>query len=144
MKLKELLNGIYHKALDPVFEDLEVACMACDSRLPQADGLFVALPGFKFNGGDFIKEAIAQGARVIVKQAATGKTYLPPAGVCVLEVDAPKDFLYQAALRFYKEPSRKVNSVGVTGTNGKTTITYLIESIIHAVGASCGVIGTIN
>ena len=64
--------------------------------------------------------------------------------MCVLDVDDPKYFLHGIGQRFYGYPSDKINSVGVTGTNGKTTITYLIESIIHAAGKRCGVIGTVN
>ena len=64
--------------------------------------------------------------------------------VTFIEVDDPKYFLHCVGQRFYGAPSNKIKSVGVTGTNGKTTITYLIESIIQAARKRCGVIGTVN
>jgi UDP-N-acetylmuramoyl-L-alanyl-D-glutamate--2,6-diaminopimelate ligase len=140
MRLNELLNGIYTKAIPDSFRDFEVRTISCDSREEQKDGLFVALPGFKFNGEDFIKDAIGQGAKIIVKQSSTASTK----DICILDVDDPKHFLYRIGPRFYGSPSDKVKTIGVTGTNGKTTITYLIESIIHAAAKQCGVIGTIN
>jgi len=143
MRLSKLIDGVYTKALPVHFQDFEVLTVSCDSREGQKDGLFVALPGAKFNGEDFIKDAIGQGARIIVKQGPLKSTAFPD-NVCILEVDDPKYFLHCIGQRFYDDPSRKVKSVGVTGTNGKTTITYLIESIIHRVAKSCGVIGTVN
>jgi UDP-N-acetylmuramoyl-L-alanyl-D-glutamate--2,6-diaminopimelate ligase len=147
MRLSELLNGIYTKPLPVQFQDFEVLSISCDSREEQQDGLFVALPGFKFNGEDFIKGAIAQGAKIIAKQGASpikgfGDDIME--GVCILDVADPKYFLHSIGQRFYEYPSNKINSIGVTGTNGKTTITYLIESIIHAAAKQSGVIGTVN
>jgi UDP-N-acetylmuramoyl-L-alanyl-D-glutamate--2,6-diaminopimelate ligase len=118
----------------------------------------VALAGTKFNGRDFIKDAAAQGARVIVcchPEAKPKDLKAPldssPLGlrmttdnVCVLEVDDPKYFLCCIGQRFFGNPSDKIKSIGVTGTNGKTTITYLIESIINAAAKRCGLIGTVN
>jgi UDP-N-acetylmuramoyl-L-alanyl-D-glutamate--2,6-diaminopimelate ligase len=162
MRLSELINGIYNKPLPASYRDFEVLTISCDSREEQKDGLFVALPGFKFNGRDFIKDAIDKGAKIIVKQEITfchpersegshPSRDSSPLGlrmttdnVCVLDVDDPKYFLYGVGQRFYGSPSDKIKSIGVTGTNGKTTVTYLIESIIHAAARRCGVIGTVN
>ncbi len=141
MRLSELLKGIYTKPLPAHFQDLEVLNISCDSREEQKDGLFVALPGFKFDGKDFIKDAVARGARII---AVKGDGVNSGGDICVLEVDDPKSFLYAIGRRFYGNPSDKIKSVGVTGTNGKTTVTYLLESIIHADAKRCGVIGTVN
>ncbi len=157
MRLSELIDGIYTKPLPASYRDFEVLNLSCDSREEQKDGLFVALPGFKFNGRDFIKDAMAKGAKVIVKQSTTfchpeppiktfgdGTLSIIPDNVCVLDVDDPKYFLHRVGQRFYGLPSDKIKSIAVTGTNGKTTITYLIESIIHASARRCGVIGTVN
>lgn len=141
MRLSELINGIYTKPLSAFYRDFEVLNLSCDSREEQKDGLFVALPGFQFNGRDFIKDAIAKGARIIAKQAEAQE---PTENVCVLDVDDPKYFLHCIGQRFYGLPSHKIKTIGVTGTNGKTTVTYLIESIIHAAAKRCGVIGTVN
>ena len=152
MRLSELIDGIYTKSLPAHFQGFDVRVISCDSREEQKDGLFVALPGSKFNGEDFIKDAMAKGARVIVKQKnGSPIKVLPLAGsstfgddTLFIEVDDPKNFLYDIGQRFYGDPSNKIKSIGVTGTNGKTTITYLIESIIHAAALRCGVIGTVN
>jgi UDP-N-acetylmuramyl-tripeptide synthetase len=144
MRLSELIDGIYNKPLPASYRDFEVLTISCDSREEQKDGLFVALQGFKFNGRDFIKDAIAKGAKIIVKQSGANGSRAGMDDVCVLDVDDPKYFLHCIGQRFFGSPSDKIKSVGVTGTNGKTTITYLIESIIHAAAKRCGVIGTVN
>ena len=146
MRLSELINGIYTKPLPSSYRDFEVLTISCDSREAQKDGLFVALPGFKFNGENFIKDAMAQGSKIIAKQggAKSLEQESIPDNICVLDVDDPKYFLHCIGQRFYGLPSHKIKSIGVTGTNGKTTITYLIESIIHAAAKRCGVIGTVN
>jgi len=146
MRLRELLNGIYSKALPASYQDFEVRTVSCDSREKQENGLFVALAGTKLNGEDFIKDALAQGAKIIAKQGGTGKlkNFSIPDNICILEVDDPKQFLYCIGQKFFGNPTGKINSIGITGTNGKTTITYLIESIIHAYSRHCGVIGTVN
>ena len=146
MRLGDLVDGIYTKPLLGGWADFEVRTISCDSRELEAGGLFVALSGAKFDGQDFIEDAIARGAKIIVKtsdkRAGVSK---PLAGdVCVLVVDDPKSFLHGIGGRFYDYPSGKIKTIGVTGTNGKTTITFLIESIIHAAGGRCGVVGTIN
>ncbi len=146
MLLKDLVQGICIQPLPQCYHAYDVAVLSCDSREPMANGLFVALPGFKVDGTDFIQQAIAQGAKTVVKkgQGRHIKDYVIPDDVCVLDVEDPKDFLKLAAQRFYEEPSAKVKVLGVTGTNGKTTFTYLMESIIHAATRRCGVVGTIN
>ena len=143
MRLSELINGIYKKPLPAAYQDLDILTVSCDSREDQKDGLFVALAGVKFNGQDFIRDAVQKGAKVVVKQLS-GDDMDILNSVCVLEVEEPKYFLHAIGQRFYGNPSRRIKSIGVTGTNGKTTITYLIESIIHAAARSCGVIGTVN
>lgn len=146
MRLSELINRVYTKPYPASYRDFEVLNLSCDSREEQKDGLFVALPGPQFNGEDFIKDAIAKGAKIIVKQGEVKdiqKVSIPD-NVCVLDVDDPKYFLHCIGQRFYGSPSNKIKSIAVTGTNGKTTVTYLIESIIHAADKRCGVIGTVN
>ena len=143
MRLSALIDGIYTESLPAAFQDFDVVTLTCDSREAGQDGLFVALSGFNFKGDDFIKDALAKGAKVIVKGRG-GVAWGQDKKICVLEVDDPKDFLRQIGQRFYGYPSRKIKSIGVTGTNGKTTVTYLIESIIHAASRRCGVIGTVN
>jgi UDP-N-acetylmuramoyl-L-alanyl-D-glutamate--2,6-diaminopimelate ligase len=146
MILKDLLKDIYTKPLPSSVEEMVIETIACDSRVKQHQGLFVALSGFKSNGEDFIKDAVAQGAIVVAKKESgrTLSNYYIPDAVVVLDVEDPKTFLREVALRFYDHPSKKVRTIGVTGTNGKTTITYLLESIFKANHQASAVIGTVN
>ena len=73
MRLNELIDGIYTKPLPAYYRDFEVLTISCDSREEQKDGLFIALPGFKFNGEDFIRDAVQRGARIIVKQSKSNR-----------------------------------------------------------------------
>jgi UDP-N-acetylmuramoyl-L-alanyl-D-glutamate--2,6-diaminopimelate ligase len=146
MILKDLLKDIYPKPLSNTLGELVIETISCDSRAKQAQGLFVALSGFKSNGEDFIKDAVAQGAVVVAKKGASRQlsNYVIPGTVGVLDVEDPKAFLRKITLKFFNNPSKKVRTIGVTGTNGKTTITYLIESILKANGQPSAVIGTVN
>lgn len=145
MRLKHLLSGIFKGPLAESFADREITSLSCDSRVIQQGCLFVALAGNQFNGNDFIRDAMAKGAIVIVRSLNKSQDVLDiPSHVCVLEVDDPKKFLSDLALRFYGDPSRRLKVFGITGTNGKTTITYLLESIVQYNQKKCAVIGTIN
>lgn len=146
MILGDLLKDIYTHPLSPSNRGMVINTISCDSRQEQPQGLFVALSGFKVNGEDFIKDAVAQGAVVVAKKgtARNLSNYVIPDSICVLDVDDPKCFLKEVALRFFDHPSRKLKVIGVTGTNGKTTITYLLESIFRANHKTSAVIGTVN
>jgi UDP-N-acetylmuramoyl-L-alanyl-D-glutamate--2,6-diaminopimelate ligase len=146
MILKDLLKTIYSKPLPAPVGEMVIESLSCDSRQKQPQGLFVALSGFKSNGEDFIKDAVAQGAVVIAKKGSnrTLSNYVIPDSVVVLDVADPKAFLREVALRYFDHPSKKVRTIGITGTNGKTTITYLLESIFKANHQASAVIGTVN
>jgi len=145
MLLRELLEGT-GISVGPAYADHPVGCISCDSREGMPNGLFVALPGFEVDGADFIREAVRQGARTIVKQQAGRglRGYTIPDDVCVLDAVDTKAFLRWVTPKFYDHPAGQVKVIGITGTNGKTTIAYLLESIIHAARQKCGVVGTIN
>ncbi len=143
MRLKELLKGIYEEELEDRFSDFEVSSLCCDSRQVEKNSLFIALEGDKLNGVHFIDDAIGKGAKVIVLSQQE-KIDSRQENICYLFVKHPKVFLKEIALRFYGYPSKDVRVIGVTGTNGKTTTTYLIESLFHVLGEECGVVGTIN
>ena len=146
MLLKDLLIGIYDQPLGGAYADYEIFDLSCDSRDIKPDSLFVALSGLQFNGQDFIRDAISRGAKVVVR-GKTSEDELAddfPADILMLEVENPKKFLYEIAARFYGRPCDKVKVFGITGTNGKTTITYLLESIAQQFQKQCAVVGTIN
>jgi UDP-N-acetylmuramoyl-L-alanyl-D-glutamate--2,6-diaminopimelate ligase len=118
----------------------EVRGLAYDSRKVTAGQVFFAVPGAKADGHDFIAEAVRRGAAAVVF-SHEGHWPKAPASVQVKDVHRT---LGLWAAHFYGRPSQHLRLVGVTGTNGKTTLTYLIESVLAAAGLTPGVIGTIN
>ncbi|MEM4756281.1 MAG: Mur ligase family protein, partial [Candidatus Woesearchaeota archaeon] len=105
--------------------------------------LFVAIKGLNNDGHDFIDEAIKKGASAIVFE----KTHYKPINnknVTWIGVDDSRDALAWIASRFYDNPSKDIHLIGITGTNGKTSTTYMVESIAKVAGLSPGVIGTIE
>lgn len=139
MKLKDVLKGVAYKA-DRKCGDINIRNVADDSRKVSRCGLFVAVQGYSQDGSKFINDAIAAGARVIV----TEKDFDAPKTVAKIIVADTRSAMSAIADNYYGHPSRKLKTVGITGTNGKTTITYIIEGIIKAHRRQAGVIGTIN
>ncbi|HOW34817.1 MAG TPA: UDP-N-acetylmuramoyl-L-alanyl-D-glutamate--2,6-diaminopimelate ligase [Candidatus Omnitrophota bacterium] len=145
MKLKKLLNGIDGVELPECFAALSVESISCDSRDIQKNSLFVAVKGPISDGADFVVSAISKGAKIIAKEKGRGDTDdFANKDVCILIVKDSKKFLRDVLMRFYGDPSQKVRTIGITGTNGKTTISYLFESILRQAGKKCTVIGTVN
>jgi UDP-N-acetylmuramoyl-L-alanyl-D-glutamate--2,6-diaminopimelate ligase len=117
-----------------------VSAVCYDSRRCEKNGLFVAIPGLKVDGHHYIAEAIAGGAQFIVHE----KDYSPASGITAIRVRDSRRALGILGRNFYKDPSSHLCLIGVTGTNGKTTITYLLESILKSAGLNVGVLGTVN
>ncbi|MCC6850220.1 MAG: UDP-N-acetylmuramoyl-L-alanyl-D-glutamate--2,6-diaminopimelate ligase [Deltaproteobacteria bacterium] len=114
--------------------------LTADSRDVRPGDLFVALPGTRTDGGRFVDEARRRGAAAVAGLAAIEV----PADVPRVVVAEPARFLARAAARIHGDPAAALTMVGVTGTNGKTTVTYLLEAIWRAAGACPGVMGTIS
>ena len=110
-----------------------------DSRKVEKGGVFVALQGLIFDGTRFVGEAIARGAAAIVSERAPVDD-----AVGWLQVPDGRIALAHLAADFYGYPSRQLRVVGVTGTNGKTTTTYLVRAILEAAGIRCGLLGTVG
>jgi len=119
----------------------EVAAVCYDSRNCRPDSLFVAVPGLKADGHDFLAESIRNGARVIVHERSIPAT---SADVSYIQVADSRRVLGRLGRNFYRHPSSGLCLLGVIGTNGKTTVTYLLESILMAAGCRVGVLGTVN
>ncbi len=143
MRLGELLKDIYRDVQNISYLNWDIQAISCDSRRVEKDSLFVALKGTSLDGASFIESAIDKGARVIAVERKTQLKIIHP-DVCYLYVDDAHQFLRDLAKRFYGNPSALVKTIGVTGTNGKTTITYLVQSIFAQTGQECAIIGTIN
>jgi len=142
MKLKDLVANLYPH-LPSQFEEVDIQQISCDSRHVKPKSLFVAVPGTRCDGVNFIDEAIDKGA-VAVAYDHHVITKINHGHVCALQVSDSKKFLHEIVQHFYDYPSKKMKMIGVTGTNGKTTTTYLIESVFKTSGKKCAVIGTIN
>lgn len=138
MKLGELIQGIdtIHVTGDAM---TEVASITVDSRKVSKGSLFAAVRGFSVDGNIFIPDAVRKGASVIVTDAEADIQ-----GAAVIRVHDARKAAAVIADRFYQSPQESLVMTGVTGTNGKTTTTYMVKSIFEAGGMGCGVIGTIK
>jgi UDP-N-acetylmuramoyl-L-alanyl-D-glutamate--2,6-diaminopimelate ligase len=138
MRLGALVAGLVEGVpLDGIAE-LEVRGVASDSRAVRRGDLFVALAGLRTDGRRHAAEAVARGACAVVAGGPVDGLPVP-----LLPAADPRRLLGIVAARLAGEPSKRLTLVGVTGTNGKTTTTWLLESIWRAAGVSPGVVGTI-
>lgn len=138
MLLKTLLAAVSARAITgPV--DRNVDAIAYDSRRVQPNSIFVALPGEKSDGNRFIDQAIEKGATVIVTA-----TELRNPRATTVQVENSRTALADLAAAFYQQPMRKLKLAAVTGTNGKTTTTFLIKHICENARMRCGLIGTVR
>ena len=139
MRLKELLDGLTVSNLLGDSE-IEIAGLAYDSRSVKPGYLFVALKGQAEDGHDFIENAIDNGALALVAE----RFKRPDTRATMVQVPDSRKALSRLAVNYYDQPFKGINLIGITGTNGKTTCSYILESILFAAGAKPGVIGTIN
>ena len=120
--------------------EIEITGLAYDSRRVRRGDLFFALGGQHVDGREFVRQALDAGAAAAVLAPPAGEGLA--AGVTLVEVEQPRRALAQAAGKFYEHPARQLRMVGVTGTNGKTTTTWMMQSIFTAAGIPAGLIGT--
>ena len=139
MKLKNLIENIPCRSFRGNLE-LEISGISYDSRKAKPGDLFVCIPGTKDDGHKYVKQARERGVVAFLASREVEAEALEAAVV----VEEPRLEMGKLASRLAGEPSRRLQLIGITGTNGKTTISYLIESISRAEHKECGVIGTIN
>lgn len=120
-------------------EDLHFSSLAYDSRKVTAGSMFFCVPGERTDGNEHIGDAIARGASCIVSEQSHSNLPVP-----LLVVPDVRLSLALASAAFHDYPARKLRIIGVTGTNGKTTTTHLIEKVLNESGHSCGLIGTLG
>jgi UDP-N-acetylmuramoyl-L-alanyl-D-glutamate--2,6-diaminopimelate ligase len=118
-----------------------VTGVAYDSRKVAAGALFVAIPGFKQDGRKFAADALGRGAAVVV---AEGADPLPGSAAARVLVPSSREALARLADAYHGHPSRRLSVIGITGTNGKTTTSLLVEALLGAGGRPTGVVGTIQ
>lgn len=139
-KLRALLEGVEAR-VNRIADDLEVTQVACDSRKVRPGSLFFALHGAKTDGNAFIHDALARGAVAIASEEAPPPGWSP--SIAWIEVREARRALALVSANFFGHPAQALELVAVTGTNGKTTTTSLIDAIIKASGAKTGLLGTI-
>ena len=143
MELKKILQGIDGiKAKGKL--DIDLDDITNDSRKVQKNSMFIAVKGFETDGHKYIKDAIEKGAKVImVEEGEDIKELLNIEGITILMVPDTRKALAICSCNFYDNPSRKFTLVGVTGTKGKTTTTFMIKHMLEKQGRKVGLIGTI-
>lgn len=145
MKLSELIKNA---SVTEIVGDMEkeIADIAYDSRKVKENSLFVAMKGSQFDGHRFIVDAIGSGASVVAVEDNTivNEDYFLSHHTTKILVPSTRRALAAISSNFFNHPAEKLKAVGITGTNGKTTSTYLIKSIMQAAGEKVLLIGTIT
>lgn len=139
MKLSEILKQVSHVGVRGA-EDRLVSGIAYDSRKVTTDSLFVAIPGTKHDGLEYVEEAVKRGAGVIVSPHSR----VPSREVTHVQVEDARRALADIADLYYGHPSQALNVIGITGTNGKTTTAFMLRDILEAAGRSPGLLGTVQ
>jgi UDP-N-acetylmuramoyl-L-alanyl-D-glutamate--2,6-diaminopimelate ligase len=139
MKLNELLKNV--EVLNILGSDeIEITGVNIDSRRIEPGHLFIAIPGTQTDGHKFIPKAIELGATAVLCEYFPNKR---EPGVTYIAVESTEDEVGKVATAFYGDPSRKLKLVGVTGTNGKTTIATLLYNMFRKFGHKCGLLSTV-
>ncbi len=139
MKLRDILENVGGTLVQGSL-DTEIKDIVIDSRKANENILFVAMVGLSADAHKFIPSAYEQGCRAVIIERDTDC----PKDMTVFKVNSSRDALAVIAANFYSHPSTRVDMIGVTGTNGKTSSTYFIESILNHCGRKSGVIGTVG
>lgn len=138
MKLNDLLKGIDFSIIDGK-SDIDINKVVYDHRKIEAGDVFFCIKGFKVDGHDFASSAVLKGASVIVCEEDIEGL----AACTVIKVKDTRKSLALASSNFYGEPSKKLKMIGITGTNGKTTSTFMMKAILEEAGFKVGLIGTV-
>ena len=143
--LLSLLSGLAFSVTSMVKPDqVIISSVTADSREACHQTLFIALTGEKTDGHLYINNALRQGCAAVVVREGWFDETLDLADVCIVAVEDPRCACAAIAANYYEHPARGLRFVGITGTNGKTTITYLLETVFRQHGLSVGVVGTVN
>jgi len=142
MKIREIINNTGLRFSRADVADFCVKGVTGNSKEVKKDYIFVAIKGNRADGNKFIQEAIDKGASAVITSETRSRA--SKERVSFLKAENTRQALAKLAAEFYGNPSRKVRVAGVTGTNGKTTVTYLIEAILKEGHFNPAVIGTVN
>ncbi len=139
MKLRDMFENISCEIIQGDMET-DVSGIAYDSRNVKDGEVFVCVSGFKVDGHSFIENALKKGAAAIVAE----KEVEIPQGISLIRVKNSRAALAQMSANYFNKPSEKMTLIGVTGTNGKTSVTYIIKSVLDKTKHNVGIIGTIE
>lgn len=144
MKLKEILAGIEGLKVRGNL-DIDITHLDKDSRNIKENGLFIAVKGFETDGHSFVLKTIEQGATAVIMQEDVDKELIKqiPNEVTIIIAKDTRYALAICSCNFYKNPSRKFKLIGITGTKGKTTTSFMVKKILEKAGKKVGLIGTI-
>ena len=140
MQLKEMLHQISYTVLQGS-DTIEIHAPVYDSRKVSKNDLFVCITGFQTDGHQYIPMAMEKGASAILVEHTVENI---PENITVIQTENNRQALALLSANFYQHPANDMHMIGVTGTNGKTSITYLIRSVLVQAGKKTGVIGTIE
>lgn len=140
MKLEQILTGVEYELLQGTL-DREVADIAYDSRKVKENVLFVAIEGTVVDGHQFIGNAVQAGANVIVVEK---ETTVENKDVTIIRVENGRKALSLMSAAYFDYPAKKMITVGITGTKGKSTTEHMVRDIIEKSGKTCGIIGTVG
>lgn len=146
MELTELLNGVNAIQVTGEIQGKDVTTICHDSRKVEKNSVFVAIKGFNTDGHRFILDAINRGATAIILEdnKSVPEDIYTHEKVAKILVENSRKALAETSNILFRDPSKKLNLIGITGTNGKTTTTYFIKSILENAGNKTGLIGTIT
>ena len=139
MKLKTLLERLEYEVVQGSTET-EISSLVYDSRKAEKGSVFVCISGTVKDAHDYIPDVVAKGAAAVVvtKDADAGE------GVTVIKVRDDREALAYMSAAWFGYPAEKLTTIGITGTKGKTTTSYMIRNVLEKVGVKCGLIGTIE
>jgi UDP-N-acetylmuramoyl-L-alanyl-D-glutamate--2,6-diaminopimelate ligase len=139
MQLKQLVTQLSPLRVEGPL-DREVTGIAYDSRRVMPGMVFVAIPGLRTDGHEYISTAVDRGATAIICER---NGLVSPRATKIKVVDAREALAWSAAA-YYQHPGKKLKVIGVTGTNGKTTVAFMVKQILETAGVNCGLIGTVR
>ncbi len=134
MKLSQILNGLSFKGS---YNDVEITDVVCDNRLVKEGCLFVCIKGERFDGHSVAQEMLKKGAAAVVTQDQLSLEN-------EILVENTRDAYSLICANFYNNPAKSLKLIGITGTNGKTTTSFLIKQILEELGKKVGLIGTVQ
>ena len=140
MRLETLLQEIEYECVQGSL-DKEIRALVYDSRKVQQGSVFVCIRGMNYDGHDYVKEVVSKGAVAVVVEREIEKM---PETVTVIQVRDTRYALAFLSAAWFSHPADKLKIIGITGTKGKTTTTYMVKSILEAAGRKVGLIGTIE